>query len=90
MGNQTVPDARSPCIVWNPDRCRLGDRVRGAQFRSSVARVLGGAGFRVTGEHRQFVLPIALHIQLVGSLRNAARFRRSHRDGSIRLPGLPA
>ena len=28
---------------------------------SSVARVLGDAGFRVAGEHRQFVLPIALH-----------------------------
>ena len=28
---------------------------------AAVSRVLGEAGFRVTGEHRQFVLPIALH-----------------------------
>jgi len=28
---------------------------------SAVARALGDAGFRVAGEHRQFVLPIALH-----------------------------
>src|SRR5262249_25410497 len=28
---------------------------------SAIARALSDAGFRVTGEHRQFVLPIALH-----------------------------
>jgi len=27
----------------------------------AVSRALGDAGFRVTGEHRQFVLPIAVH-----------------------------
>jgi ubiquinone/menaquinone biosynthesis C-methylase UbiE len=52
---------------------------------SAVARVLTDAGFRVTGEHRQFVLPIALHktinsaswtTRVEGALERAGVMRR--------------
>src|SRR5204863_8748392 len=52
---------------------------------SAVARVLTDAGFRVAGEHRQFVLPIALHkainsaswtTRVEGALERAGVMRR--------------
>jgi SAM-dependent methyltransferase len=52
---------------------------------SSVARALADAGFRVAGEHRQFVLPIALHkavnseawtTRVEGALERAGVMRR--------------
>jgi SAM-dependent methyltransferase len=56
---------------------------------SAVARVLADAGFRVTGEHRQFVLPIALHKRI-----NSVRWTTSvegalHRAGLMRMFGSP-
>jgi ubiquinone/menaquinone biosynthesis C-methylase UbiE len=49
---------------------------------SAVARALGDAGFRVTGEHRQFVLPIALHKRV----NSAAWTRRV--EGAMERTGL--
>jgi SAM-dependent methyltransferase len=52
---------------------------------SAVARALAGAGYRVAGEHRQFVLPIALHkavnseawtTRVEGALERAGIMRR--------------
>jgi SAM-dependent methyltransferase len=52
---------------------------------SSIARALADAGFRVAGEHRQFVLPIALHkavnseawtTRVEGALERAGVMRR--------------
>jgi len=55
----------------------------------AVARVLAGAGFRVTGEHRQFVLPIALH-KRVGSEAWTRRVEGTlERVGLMRLFGSP-
>ena len=49
---------------------RFGARTEPYRVLSdrSVRRVLQKAGFRVRGEHRQFVLPIALH-KAIGSRR---------------------
>lgn len=49
---------------------------------SAVARVLAEAGFRVAGEHRQFVLPIALHKAV-----NSERFTTSV-EGALEHAGL--
>ena len=55
----------------------------------AVARLLGDAGFRVTGEHRQFVLPIALH-KRVGSEAWTRRVEGAmERVGLMRLFGSP-
>jgi hypothetical protein len=52
---------------------------------ASVANVLDAAGFRIAGEHRQFVLPIALHkavnsaawtTRVEGALERAGLMRR--------------
>jgi len=56
---------------------------------AAVARELAGAGFRVTREHRQFVLPIALHKRI-----NSASWTRRiegtmERTGLMRLFGSP-
>jgi ubiquinone/menaquinone biosynthesis C-methylase UbiE len=56
---------------------------------SAVAHVLAEAGFRITGEHRQFVLPIALHKRI-----NSARWTTSvegalERIGLMRALGSP-
>ncbi len=55
----------------------------------AVARALGDAGFRVTGEHRQFVLPIAVHKRV-----NSEAWTRSvegwmERTGLMGLLGSP-
>jgi hypothetical protein len=55
----------------------------------AVARALQAEGFRVTGEHRQFVLPIALHKRV-----NSEAFTRRvegimERTGLMRLFGSP-
>jgi 2-polyprenyl-3-methyl-5-hydroxy-6-metoxy-1,4-benzoquinol methylase len=56
---------------------------------AAVARVLGDGGFRVTGEHRQFVLPIALH-KRVGSEAWTRRVEGAmERTGLMRLFGSP-
>ena len=55
----------------------------------AVAAVLRKAGFRVCAEHRQFVLPIALH-KAVGSRRFSEMTRDwSARLGLLRLFGSP-
>jgi ubiquinone/menaquinone biosynthesis C-methylase UbiE len=55
----------------------------------AVARVLAEAGFRVTGQHRQFVLPIALH-KRVGSEAWTRRVEGAmERAGLMRLFGSP-
>jgi ubiquinone/menaquinone biosynthesis C-methylase UbiE len=55
----------------------------------AVARVLADAGFRVTGQHRQFVLPIALH-KRVGSEAWTRRVEGTmERAGLMRLFGSP-
>ena len=54
-----------------------------------VADVLADAGFRVTGQHRQFVLPIALH-KRVGSEAWTRRVEGAmERVGLMRLFGSP-
>lgn len=56
---------------------------------SSVARSLADAGFRVAGEHRQFVLPIALH-KAVNSEAFTTRVEGAfERAGVMRLLGSP-
>jgi hypothetical protein len=55
----------------------------------AVSRVLSEAGFRVTGEHRQFVLPIALH-KRVGSEQWTRRVEGGMtRVGLMRAFGSP-
>jgi ubiquinone/menaquinone biosynthesis C-methylase UbiE len=55
----------------------------------AVARELADAGFRVTGQHRQFVLPIALH-KRVGSAAWTRRVEGAmERVGLMRLFGSP-
>jgi len=55
----------------------------------AVARVLADAGFRVTGQHRQFVFPIALH-KRVGSEAWTRRVEGAmERAGLMRLFGSP-
>jgi ubiquinone/menaquinone biosynthesis C-methylase UbiE len=56
---------------------------------SAVARALANAGFHVRGEHRQFVLPIALHKRI-----NSEKWTRRvegvfERTGVLRLFGSP-
>jgi ubiquinone/menaquinone biosynthesis C-methylase UbiE len=59
----------------------LGDKA--------VARQLQNAGFRVTCEHRQFVLPIAVH-KAIGSRRLSDLTRAwSERVGLLRIFGSP-
>jgi len=56
---------------------------------SAVTGVLEGAGFRVAGEHRQFVLPIALH-KTVNSAAWTARVEGAlDRAGLMRRLGSP-
>jgi ubiquinone/menaquinone biosynthesis C-methylase UbiE len=56
---------------------------------SSVAQALDAAGFRVTGEHRQFVLPIALH-KAVNSAAWTTRVEGAlDRAGLMRRLGSP-
>ena len=56
---------------------------------SAVARALQAEGFRVTGEHRQFVLPIALH-KYVNSEAWTRRVEGAmERGGLTRLFGSP-
>jgi ubiquinone/menaquinone biosynthesis C-methylase UbiE len=56
---------------------------------AAVSRVLADAGFRVTGQHRQFVLPIALH-KRVGSEAWTRRVEGAMaRVGLMRLFGSP-
>jgi ubiquinone/menaquinone biosynthesis C-methylase UbiE len=57
--------------------------------RSTLARALKHAGFRIRAEHRQFVLPIALH-KAIGSPWLSTRTRSlSARLGLLRLFGSP-
>jgi len=56
---------------------------------AAVSRALADAGFRVTGQHRQFVLPIALH-KRVGSEAWTRRVEGAMtRVGLMRLFGSP-
>jgi ubiquinone/menaquinone biosynthesis C-methylase UbiE len=56
---------------------------------AAIARVLHDAGFRVAGEHRQFVLPIALHkwMNSEDATRRLEGFMA--RAGLLRLFGSP-
>jgi ubiquinone/menaquinone biosynthesis C-methylase UbiE len=70
---------------------RLGVRTEPYRVLSdaSVARVLRNAGFRVRTDHRQFVLPIAVH-KAIGSPRFSRWTRAvSARLGLLRLFGSP-
>ncbi|MBP1607465.1 MAG: hypothetical protein H6Q08_2839, partial [Acidobacteria bacterium] len=59
-------------------------------FRDSVvAAALGEHGFEVTGVHRQFVLPIALH-KVMGSRQATERVEGAlERVGLLSLLGSP-
>jgi hypothetical protein len=56
---------------------------------SAVAQVLDGAGFRITGEHRQFVLPIALHKRVNSPRWTTGIEGVMDRAGLARLLGSP-
>jgi ubiquinone/menaquinone biosynthesis C-methylase UbiE len=56
---------------------------------SSIATVLGEAGFRVVDEHRQFVLPIALHKRLNSEAWTRRVEGMMERTGVMRLLGSP-
>lgn len=55
----------------------------------AVARVLAAEGFRVTGEHRQFVLPIALHKRVNSEAWTRRVEGAMERAGLMRLLGSP-
>lgn len=55
----------------------------------AVTRVLVGEGFAVTGQHRQFVLPIALHKQLNSEAWTRRIEGTLERTGLMRLFGSP-
>ena len=56
---------------------------------SSVAAVLAEAGFHVTGDHRQFVLPIALHKRVNSEAWTRRVEGLMDRAGLIKLLGSP-
>jgi SAM-dependent methyltransferase len=56
---------------------------------SSVAAALAGAGFRVVDEHRQFVLPIALHKRVNSEAWTRRVESLMDRAGLMRLLGSP-
>jgi ubiquinone/menaquinone biosynthesis C-methylase UbiE len=56
---------------------------------SSVATVLAEAGFRITAEHRQFVLPIAVHKAINSAAWTKAVEGAMTRVGLMRLFGSP-
>ena len=59
-------------------------------FRSgAIAAALESYGFRVTGEHRQFVLPIALHKRLNSEAATGRIERALSRAGLTRVCGSP-
>lgn len=69
----------------------LGRRVEAYRVlrASAISETLAASGFRVAGEHRQFVLPIALH-KAVGSRRATLAVERAlARVGLLRLLGSP-
>ena len=55
----------------------------------AVARVLAGEGFQVRGEHRQFVLPIALHKRLNSEAWTRRVEGMMENTGLMRLFGSP-
>ena len=55
----------------------------------AIARVLRDAGFRVAGEHRQFVLPIALHKRMNSEAATRRVEGAMARAGLLRLFGSP-
>ncbi len=55
----------------------------------AVARVVAGAGFTITAEHRQFVLPIALHKRLNSETWTRRVEGGMARAGLMRLLGSP-
>jgi ubiquinone/menaquinone biosynthesis C-methylase UbiE len=55
----------------------------------AVSRVLAEAGFHVTGEHRQFVLPIALHKRVNSEAWTRRIEGTMSRTGLMRLFGSP-
>jgi 2-polyprenyl-3-methyl-5-hydroxy-6-metoxy-1,4-benzoquinol methylase len=57
--------------------------------RGDIARVLDANGFRVAGEHRQFVLPIALHKKLGSAALTRAVEGTFARTGLLHLFGSP-
>ena len=56
---------------------------------ASVASVLGGAGFHVVREHRQFVLPVALHKRVNSEAWTARVEGALERAGAMRVLGSP-
>ncbi|MEP7307105.1 MAG: methyltransferase domain-containing protein [Acidobacteriota bacterium] len=88
------PSARSAAFLESIGRRlvhRFGARTEPYRvFRdATVARALEKAGFRIRAEHRQFVLPIALH-KAIGSARFSSRTRAlSERLGLLRVFGSP-
>ena len=88
------PSARSAALLQSIGR-RLVHRfgVRTEPYRvlrdATVARALQKAGFRIRSEHRQFVLPIAVH-KAIGSPSFSNRTRAlSERLGLLRAFGSP-
>jgi ubiquinone/menaquinone biosynthesis C-methylase UbiE len=57
--------------------------------RGSVAAVLRAEGFRVAGEHRQFVLPIALHKRINSEAWTRRVEGALERAGLMRILGSP-
>jgi ubiquinone/menaquinone biosynthesis C-methylase UbiE len=56
---------------------------------AAVSRALGDAGFRVTAEHRQFVLPIALHKRINSEAWTRRVEGAMERTGLMRRFGSP-
>jgi ubiquinone/menaquinone biosynthesis C-methylase UbiE len=57
--------------------------------RASIGRALQAEGFRVTGEHRQFVLPIALHKRINSDAWTRRVEGAMDRAGLLRRLGSP-
>ncbi|MFL6278698.1 MAG: class I SAM-dependent methyltransferase [Vicinamibacterales bacterium] len=56
---------------------------------SAIAAALASHGFRITGEHRQFVLPIAVHKRLNSEAATGRIERAFSRAGLTRVFGSP-
>jgi ubiquinone/menaquinone biosynthesis C-methylase UbiE len=88
------PSARSFALAQAVGRRvahKLGRRTEPYRVfsRSTMARALEDGGFQIRAEHRQFVLPIALH-KAIGSARLSTTTRRlSETLGLLRLFGSP-
>jgi SAM-dependent methyltransferase len=83
--------AASLQMLWRQAASKIAGPVESYRvFRTSaIAHELGRHGFQITGSHKQFVLPIALH-KVIGSAPFTRRVERAlARTGLLRLAGSP-